>query len=49
MSICYYQEAEFTVVPQPNQGVPENGLYIVFGWLFLLLFFPQKKEEKEKQ
>ena len=36
-------KAEATVAQMLNIAIPENGLYIVFGRLFLLLFFPQKK------
>ncbi len=39
--------AEATVVLILNIAAPENGLYIVFRWLFLLLFFPQKKVERK--
>jgi len=27
-----------------NKAVPENAMYIVFGWLFWLLFFHKKSD-----
>jgi len=35
--------AEATVVQKLNQGAPTNGLYIICGGLFLLLFWTSKK------
>ena len=39
--------AEVTVVLKLNQGAPTNGLYIICGGLFLLLFWTSKKVKKE--
>ncbi len=43
--------AEVTVAQKPNRAIPQKGLYIFLGWLFLLLLsgaegFHKKRKEK---
>jgi len=40
-------KAEVTVVQMISRAVPEIGLYIDFGALFLLLFWRSKKVNKQ--
>jgi hypothetical protein len=42
---CLIHKCTAYFAQKPNIAASQKGLYFVLGWLFLFLFFPQKKEK----